>query len=78
MVKAGTGFHNVRSQEKGSAQSQSNGSNEAPKRTASTLSALRGEQETSPNVVTAMLKVFSIYVYDLLIRVLNFHLLYLL
>ena len=58
-------FNNVRGQDKGSGQEQASGSNEAPKK--KMFYALRswGEQETSPNVVTYMLKFFSIDVYAL-------------
>ena len=57
---------NVRDQDKGSGQTQESGSNEAPKKYRFYALRSRGEQETSPHVVTGMLKVFSIDVYALL------------
>ena len=53
-------------QYKGSGKSQANGSNDAPKKNQFYALRSRGEQEISPDVVTDMLKVFSINVYDLL------------
>ena len=57
---------NMRGQDKGSGQAQSSNSNEAPKKNHFYALRSRGEQETSPDVVTGMLKVFSIDVYALL------------
>ena len=51
-------------QDKGSGQAR--GLNEAPKKNHFYALCSRGEQETSPNVVTGMLKVFCIDVYALL------------
>ena len=45
---------------------QASGSNDAPKKNHFCALRSRGEQETSPNVVTSMLKVFSIDVYSLI------------
>ena len=56
----------MRGQEKDSYQEQASGSNEAPKKNLFYALRSRYEQETSPDVVTVMLKVFSINVYDLL------------
>ena len=77
----GKSDHNVRDcpnvwgQEKGSGQAQASGSNEAPKKNRFYAFCFRGEQETSPDVVTGMLKVFSINVYFYLIRDLHYILL---
>ena len=57
---------NLRGQDKGSGQSQSCGSNEAPKKNHFYALRSRGEQETSPDLVTGMFQVFSIDVYALL------------
>ncbi|XP_069155744.1 uncharacterized protein [Solanum lycopersicum] len=57
---------NVRGQDKGSGQAQSSGFNDAPKMNRFYALLSRGEQETSANVVTSILKVFSIDVYALL------------
>ena len=59
-------FPNMRGQDKGSGQAQASNSNEAPKKNHFYALRSRGEQETSPDVVTGMLKVFSIDVYVLL------------
>ncbi len=59
-------YPNVRGQDKGSGQAQVGGSNEAPKKNHFYALRFRSEQESSPNVVTNMLKVFSIDVYTLL------------
>ena len=56
---------NVRGQVKGSCQSQESGSNKGPKKNRFSALCSRGEQETSPNMVTSMLKVFFIDVYAL-------------
>ena len=57
---------NVRGQDKGSGQAQASGSNEAPKKNRFNALCSRGEQDTSPDVVIGMFKVFSIYVNVLL------------
>ena len=56
----------MRIQDKGSGQDQASGSNEASKKNHIYALCSRGEQETFPNVVTGMLKVFTIDVYALL------------
>ena len=56
---------NLKSQDKGSSQAQASGSSDSPKNRFYALRS-RGEQETSPDVVTSMLKVFSLDVYALL------------
>ena len=56
----------MRSQYKGSCQDQSSGSNEAPKKNRFYDFLSRGDQQTSANVLTGMLKFFSIDVYALL------------
>ena len=55
----------MKGQENGG-QSQASDSNEASKKNHFYALCSRGEQETSPDVVTGMLIVFSIYVYALL------------
>ena len=57
---------NVRGQDMGRVQDQASGSNEAPKRNYFYALRSTNEQETSPDVVTGMLKVSSIDQYDLL------------
>ena len=67
--KSGQNFRyllNVSGQDNGSAQYQASGSNEAPNKNHFYALHSRGEQETSPDVVTGMLKFFSIEVYALL------------
>ena len=59
-------FPNVRGQDKGSCQHQASGTNESPKKSLFYALCSRGEQETSPDMVTNMLKVFSIDVNTLL------------
>ena len=60
-------YPNVRSQGKGNDRAQQNGPNfEAPKRNRLYALKSRGEQESSLDVVTGMLKVFSINVYAFL------------
>ena len=59
-------YHNVRGQDKGSGQAQASGSNEALKKNRFYALRSRGKQDTSPDVVTGILKVFSIDVYALL------------
>ena len=59
-------FPNVRGQDNGSGQDQASYSNKAPKKNHFNAHRSRGEQETSPDVVTGILKVLSIYVYALL------------
>ena len=56
---------NFKSQDKGSVQAQASGSSDAPKKNRFYALRSRGEQETSPDVVTGMLKVFSLDVYAL-------------
>ena len=56
----------MRGQYKGSGQTQASGSNEATNKNHFYALRSRGEQETSSDVVTGMLKVFSIDVYSLL------------
>ena len=70
----------VKIQGKGNSQVQSSSRRfEAPKRNHFYALKARGEQETSPNVVTGMLQVFSILIFMLyLIPVLPFILLHLL
>ena len=55
----------MKGQDKGG-QAQSSGSSNAPKKNHFHALRNRGEQETSPNMVTSMLKVFFIDVYALL------------
>lgn len=57
---------NLNSQDKGSGQAQESGSSDAPNKNRFYSHHASGDQETSPNVATNMLKVFSIDVYDLL------------
>ena len=57
---------NVRGQDKGSGKAQASGSSDAPKKNRFYALRSKGEQETSPDVVTGMLKVFSIDAYALL------------
>ena len=58
---------NVSIQGKGNSQGQPNGpSSEAPKRNLFYALKVRGEQESSPDVVMGMLQVFSINAYALL------------
>ena len=66
-------FPNVRGQYKGSGKAQASGSNEAPKKNHFYTLRSRGEKDTSPDVVTGMLKVFSIDGYSYLILVLLYH-----
>ena len=68
-------FPNVRIQEKDSGKTQASGSNEASKKNRFYSLHSRGEQETSFDMVTGMLKVFSINVYFYLIRDLHYILL---
>ncbi|XP_069145474.1 uncharacterized protein [Solanum lycopersicum] len=60
------GFPNLNSQNKGSFQAQASGSSDDPKKNRFYTLRSRGEQETSPDLVTGMLKVFSPDVYSLL------------
>ena len=53
-------------QDKGKGSGQENGSSEAQKKNRFYALRSRGEQETSPDVVTGMLKIFYIDVYALL------------
>ena len=57
---------NLKSQDKGSGQSQASGSSDASKKNLLYALRSRGEQETSPYVVTGILEVFSFDVYVLL------------
>ena len=57
---------NLKSQDKGSGQSQAIGSSDAPKKNRFYVVRSRGKQKTSPDVVTGMLKVFSLDVYVVL------------
>ena len=57
---------NLKSQDKGSGQAQANGSSDAQNKNHLYSLRSRDEKETSPDVVTRMLKVFSIDVYVLL------------
>ena len=59
---------NVRGQDKGSGKAQASGSSDAPKKNRFYALRSKGEQETSPDVVTGMLKVLSIDLYSLLDR----------
>ncbi|XP_069145531.1 uncharacterized protein [Solanum lycopersicum] len=59
-------FTNVRVQDKGSGQVQESVSDEALKKNRFYTPPFRGEQEISPDMVTGMLRVFSIDVYALL------------
>ena len=56
---------NIKGKEKGG-KAQATGSNEAPNKNRFYALHSRGEQQTSPDVVTGMLKVFSIDAYALL------------
>ena len=53
-------FPNLKSQDKGSGQVQTSGSSDAPKKNRFYALRSRGEQESSPNVMTGMLNVFSL------------------
>ena len=57
---------NLKSQDKGSGQAQASGSSDGPKKNHFYALHSRGEQETSLDIVTSMLKVFSLDVYALL------------
>ena len=59
-------------QDKVSGKSQACGSNEAPKKNRFYALYSREEQETSPDVVTSMLKVFLVDLYGLLDLVLHY------
>ena len=59
-------FPNLKSQDKGSGQAQASGSTDAPNKNLFYALHSRGEQETSPDVVTGMLKVFFLDVHVLL------------
>ena len=54
---------NLKSQDKGSGQAQASGSSDAPNKNRFNALCSRGEQQTSPDVVTGLLKVFSFYLY---------------
>ena len=51
---------NVRGQDNGIGQAQASGSSDAPKKNHFYALRSRGEQESSPNVMTGMLNVFSL------------------
>ena len=57
---------NVKFQAKGGGQAQASGSSDAPKKNRFYSFLSMGDKETSPDVVTSMLKIFSIDVYALL------------
>ena len=61
---------NLKSHDKGSGQDHASGSSVAPNKNRFYVLHSRGEQETSPDVVTGMLKIFTLDVYVYLIRVL--------
>ena len=69
-----TDCRNLKGQEKG-AQAQASGSSDAPKKNRFYALHSMCEQDTSPDVVTDMLKVITIDVYALIYRVLPRHLL---
>ena len=69
-------FPNLKSQDKVRDQVQTSESSDAPKKNHLYALRSRGEQENSPDVVTYMLNVFSLDVYDLLIPSLLYHLLH--
>ena len=56
----------MRSQNKGSGQAQASGSNDTPNKNHFYDVRSKGEKETSPDVVTGMLKLFSIDEYALI------------
>ena len=57
---------NLKSQEKGSVQAYAGSSSDAPKENLFYALRSMGEKETSPNVMTGMLKIFTLDVYALL------------
>ena len=57
---------NQKSKDKGIGQAQASSFSDAPKKNRLYALRSRGEQETSPDVVTGMMKVFSIDVYSCL------------
>ena len=59
-------FPNLKSQDKRSGQAHPSGSGDAPKKNRFYFVRSRGKQKTSPDVVTGMLKVFSLDVYVVL------------
>ncbi|XP_069150302.1 uncharacterized protein [Solanum lycopersicum] len=59
---------NLKSQDKGSDKAQASGSSDAPKKNHFYALRSRDEKETSPDVVTGMLKIFTLDVYALLDR----------
>ena len=67
----------LKSQDKGSSQAQASGSSDAPKKNSFYALRSRGEKETSPDVATGMLKVFSMMYITYLISALLYHLLHL-
>ena len=68
---------NLKSQDKGTVQAQASGSKEAPKKNCFYDLRSRGEQETSPNVVTGMFKLISLMYILYLTQTLLYHLLFL-
>ena len=56
----------MKSQDKGSDKAQASGSSDAPKKNHFYALRSRDEKETSPDVVTGMLKIFTLDVYALL------------
>ena len=59
-------FPNLKSQDKGSGQSQASGSSDDQKKNRFYALHSRGKQETSLDVVTSMIKIFTLDVYALL------------
>ena len=59
-------YPNLKSHDKGSGQAQASGSSDAPKKNRFYALRSMGEQEISTNVVTDMLKIFTLDVYALL------------
>ena len=68
-------FPILMSQDKVSGQAQASGSGDAPNKNRFYALCSRGEQETSPDGVIGMLKVFSVDVYELILALL-YHLLH--
>ena len=59
-------YPNLKSQDKSCVQAQASGSSDNPKKNRFYALHYRGEQETSPDVMTGMFKVFLLYAYALL------------
>ena len=68
---------NLKITDKGRGQAQETGSSDAPKKNHFYDLRSRGEKETSPDVATGMLKVFSMMYITYLISALLYHLLHL-